>query len=82
MALAPFWLDDCFDSDPDAFEKRLLDHRKFRAAIKSAQAAALQAAEAESEDSGGPMVIGRPSPRQAARSAFIDSLGLSIPEVS
>ena len=76
MALAPFWLDDCFDSDPEEFEKRLVAHRKFQAAIKSAQAAAMQAAELATD---GEFVPGRPVPNQAARSAFIDALGLTIP---
>lgn len=78
MALAPFWLDDCFEGDPEEFEKHLVAHRKFRAAIKIAQAASMQAAAAEAEDSEGPMPVGRLSPTQAARSAFIEALGLTI----
>lgn len=72
-AFAPFWMDDVF-VDPTACLEKLVKHRRFVAAAAAARAAFLEAKN-NFEDNPGICSAG---PEQAARAAFLTSLGLCV----
>ncbi len=73
MALAPFWMDDCFTGDPDKFDSGVRHHRRFQAAVARAKATFLETQEGIDQNPG----ICGAAPSQAARVAFLQAMGLS-----
>lgn len=74
MALAPFWLDDVFEGGTENSVEKLRLSKRFKAAIARAEAAYLQTQDTIEQNPG----ICGASPEQAAREAFLESVGLCI----
>lgn len=73
MALAPHWLDDIFEGTRQN-EQRFSAHARVKAAFAAADAAFTEAQKNFKNNPG----LMSASPAQAARQAFLESLGLQI----